>query len=182
MYALSVFYSLTNYNANYNIPHLKYLTCHLLSNGCGVLGHPIIQYIHRLYMHLHGSANRRVTPCYTITQSFLNQPFHRMLSILRTYCDVDADEPYSTRFSWRVQMPGLTLCRLLSVDVECCHNNCFCMLCSSALAHCGSRKMAAVNNTDGSIISFSSIILTEMLVERLAAVASLFLTFRIRKA
>ena len=42
--------------------------------------------------------------------------------------------------------------------------------------------MAAVNNTDGSIISFSSIILTEMLVERLAAVASLFLTFRIRKA
>ena len=78
--------------------------------------------------------------------------------------------------------PGLTLCLLLPVDVECCHKNCFCKLCSSALAHCGSLKTAAVNNTAGSMIAFSSIILTATLVERLAAVASRFLTFRIRKA
>ena len=42
--------------------------------------------------------------------------------------------------------------------------------------------MAAINNTAGSMITFSSIILTSTLVERLAAVASRFLTFRIRKA
>ena len=60
--------------------------------------------------------------------------------------------------------------------------NCFCMLCSSALAHCRSLKTAAVNNTAGRMIAFSSIILTSTLVERLAAVASRFLTFRIRKA
>ena len=61
-------------------------------------------------MHLHGSANRRVTPCYTITQSFLNQPFHRMLSILRAYGDVDGDEFYTTRSSFGVyNRPGLIL-------------------------------------------------------------------------
>ena len=55
------------------------------------------------------------------------------------------------------------------------------MLCSSALAHCGSLKTAAANNTADSRIAFSSIILTATLIERLAAVASRFLTFRIRK-
>ena len=46
----------------------------------------------------------------------------------------------------------------------------------------GSLKTAAVNNTAKSMIAFSSIILTATLVERLAAVASRFLTFRIRKS
>ena len=70
--------------------------------------------------------------------------------------------------------PGLTLCLLLMVDVECCHKTCFCMLYSSALAHCGSLKTVAVNNTAASMIAFSSIILTTMLVERLAAVIAAF--------
>ena len=73
--------------------------------------------------------------------------------------------------------PGLTLCLLLTVDVECCHKNCFCMLCSSALAHFGSLKTVAVNNTAASMIAFSSIILTTMLVERLAAVIAAFWQF-----
>ena len=55
------------------------------------------------------------------------------------------------------------------------------MLYSSALAHCGSRKMVAVNNTAGSMLAFSIIILKVTLVERLTAVASRFLTFWIRK-
>ena len=77
---------------------------------------------------------------------------------------------------------GLTLCLLLSIDVECCHKNCFCMLSSLARIHCGSLKTATVNSTAGSMIAFSSIILTATLVERLAAMASRFLTFRILKA
>ena len=56
------------------------------------------------------------------------------------------------------------------------------MLGSSALAHRGSLKTTAVNNTAGSMIAFISIILTATLVERLAAVASRSLTCRIRKA
>ena len=61
------------------------------------------------------------------------------------------------------------MCLLLTVDVECCHKNCFFMLCSSALAHFGSLKTVAVNNTASSMIAFSSI-----MVERLAAVIAAF--------
>ena len=66
------------------------------------------------------------------------------------------------------------MCLLLTLDVECCHKNCFCMLCSSAFAHFGSLKTVAVNNTAASMIAFSSIIPTTMLVERLAGVIAAF--------
>ena len=70
---------------------------------------------------------------------------------------------------------GLALYLLLTVDVECSQEftSAFVQLSSR---HCRSLKTAAANNTTGSMIASSSIILTATLVERLAAVASRFLT------
>ena len=68
----------------------------------------------------------------------------------------------------------LTACTTAYVDfvsaivnrLECCHKNCFPMLWSSALVHCGSRKTAAVNNIAGSMRAFSNIIVTANLAPR----------------
>ena len=101
-----------------------------------------------------------------------------MLSILRAYCNVDRDESYSTRSSWRVQQSGIDFASATVVDVKYCHKSCFCMLCISACVHFGSWKPTVVNNTTGSMIAFSSIILTATLLKRLAATARRFLTFQ----
>ncbi|KAE9046725.1 hypothetical protein PR003_g1615 [Phytophthora rubi] len=78
--------------------------------------------------------------------------------------------------------PGLTLCLLASVLVECLHRNCFCKFRICFSAQTGISKTVAVNNTDGSMIALSRRTLFSTLFESCDAVASLRCALRIRTA
>ena len=96
-------------------------------------------------------------------------------TLLHNYTIVSesAISSYAFNFAriWRRQWRRVLFHPLLSVCTTCQDSLCVC--------YC---QTAAVNNTAGSMIVCSSIILTATLVHKLVVAARCFLTFRIRKA
>ena len=96
-----------------------------------------------------------------------------MLQILRSYCNVSADEHYAIyTYPWRVQQANIDFVSAAA-----------CMLCiCPSRVYCMSQKVAVTNNIDSMIAAFSSNIPMVTLVKKFAAVARRSLTFRIRNA